>query len=88
MRPMRFMMKLGADRRQLPAAAPPYKSEFDVGERQALGVHAEDAGDQRRRHQQRGQHRQYTQAVVALLFDLQMQLFLQQPAALAFPQWC
>src|ERR1700754_3790385 len=74
--------KVSRERRQQHQSRCPQERRIEVRERQALGVHAENTGDQRRRHQYRGQDRKYANVVVALLLDLQMEFLLQQAAAL------
>jgi hypothetical protein len=54
----------------------PEETGLDVGQRQALRVHAEHAGDQRRRQQQRGDDRERVEMPVALLFQLEMNFLL------------
>ena len=81
MRPMRFMIRKAATEDRTSSSAAHRNPILIVREWQPLGIHAENAGDEGRRQQQRCQHRQNAQAVVALLLDFQMKLFLQHPAA-------
>src|SRR6516225_9880956 len=61
----------------------PEKSALDIGQRQAFGVHAENAGHQRRRQQHHGHDRERMEMPVALLLDPEVQLFFEKTAALA-----
>src|SRR5207302_10939509 len=81
--PYAFHDHVGCERRQHHQQCGPQEAAFDIGQRQSLGVHAENAGHQRRWQQHRGHDRESVEMAVALLLHLEVKLFFQEAAAFA-----